>query len=83
MTFGAKWTESGSGRLLADAAGRTPLTADVSPGGQASATMVMDVPRDLPPGDYVLKVDLVDELVCWFSDIPPNRPSDHRIRILA
>ena len=35
--------------------------------------------RVLPPGDYVVKVDLVDEFICWFSDSPSNQPSEHRV----
>jgi hypothetical protein len=29
----------------------------------------VDLPAELAPGRYRLKVDLVDELVCWFSDL--------------
>jgi hypothetical protein len=81
VTFGVKWTQEASGRVVADAPGRTLLPADVPPGGETAATLVLDLPASVVPGEYVLKVDLVDEFVCWFSDIPPNRPSEHRIRV--
>jgi len=39
----------------------------------------VEVPATLPPGQYVVKVDLVDEFICWFSDNPSNQPSEHRV----
>ncbi|MEP7116846.1 MAG: class I SAM-dependent methyltransferase [Acidobacteriota bacterium] len=81
VTFGAKWTDATTGRVVTDVLGRTPLPADVPPGGTTAATLVFDLPPALPPGDYLLKVDLVDEFVCWFSDLPDNAASEHRIRI--
>ena len=79
VTFGVKWTDAASGRLVTDVPGRTGLAADVPPGGATAATLVIDLPPALPAGEYLLKVDLVDEFVCWFADLPPNRPREHRI----
>ena len=79
MRFGCKLVHAESGRLVSDVIGRTRLDADVPPGGQTSAILVVDVPPALPPGDYLLKVDLVDEFVCWFSDLASNVPREHRI----
>jgi hypothetical protein len=76
--FGCKLVHAQSGRLVTDL-GRTRLDADVPPGGQTSATLVVDIPSSLPPGGYVLKVDLVDEFVCWFSDLAPNVPREHHL----
>lgn len=81
VTFGCKWTDAASGRLVTDVPGRTLLPADVPPGGRVAATLDVHVPPTLPPGDYVVKVDLVDEFVCWFSDVAPNRPSEHRVTV--
>ena len=83
VTFGCKWTEAATGRLVTDVPGRTRLPADVPPGGRVAATIDMALPSALPPGDYVLKVDLVDEFVCWFSDVAPNRAVEHRITLTA
>lgn len=79
VQFGCKWLEAATGRLVTDLPGRTRLSADVPPGGYTEATLVVDVPATLPPGDYVVKVDLVDEFICWFSDDPANLPSEHRV----
>jgi hypothetical protein len=55
------------------------LKADVPPGGDTEGTLIMDLPVDPTPGEYVVKIDLVDEFVCWFSDVPGNQPCEHRI----
>lgn len=81
VTAGCKWLEAETGRLVADDLGRTALPADVAPGETSSTTIAFAVPPAIPPGSYVLKVDLVNELVCWFSDLPSNRASEHRIRV--
>ena len=79
VQFGCKWLEAASGRLVTDLPGRTRLVADVPPGGHTEATLAVDVPATLLAGDYVVKVDLVDEFICWFSDNPSNQPSEHRV----
>ena len=79
VQFGCKWIEATTGRLVTDLPGRTRLDADVPPGGHTEATLVVHVPATLPPGDYVVRVDLVDEFICWFSDHPANQPSEHRV----
>ena len=79
VQFGCKWLAAATGHLATDLPGRTRLAADVPPGGHTDATLVVHVPATLPPGDYVVKVDLVDEFICWFSDHPANRPSEHRV----
>ncbi len=79
VRFGCKWLEAATGRLVTDLPGRTRLAGDVQPGARTEATLVVDVPATLPPGDYVVKVDLVDEFICWFSDIPSNQPNEHRV----
>ena len=83
VTLGCKWTDAASGRLVTDVLGRTRLAADVAPGATTAATLNLEVPSTMPPGAYVLKVDLVDEFVCWFSDLAPNRASEHRITVTA
>ncbi len=81
VTAGCKWTDAESGRLVTDLLGRTRLDADVPPGATTAVTLVVEVAPTVSPGDYVLKVDLVDEFVCWFSDVVPNRACEHRITV--
>ncbi len=81
VTFGCKWTDAASGRLVTDVPGRTRLAADVPPGGRVETVMAVELPASLPPGEYLVKVDLVDEFVCWFSDVAPNQPREHRLTV--
>jgi SAM-dependent methyltransferase len=71
VTVGCKLTTP-SGRLISDTIGRTFLPADVAPDGKVSIDIQLPIPPDLNPGEYELVVDLVNELVCWFSDLPGN-----------
>ena len=70
-----------TGRIVNDTMGRTYLNADVPPGARASVGVSMEVPGDLTPGTYELRFDLVNELVCWFSDLPGNAPWVCRVTI--
>jgi SAM-dependent methyltransferase len=71
ITVGCKLTTP-SGRLISDTIGRTFLPADVPPDRKVSVDLRLPIPGDLKPGEYELVVDLVNELVCWFSDLPGN-----------
>jgi SAM-dependent methyltransferase len=70
VTVGCKITTP-DGRLLEASAGRTLLPADVPPGGETVVTVRLALPSALPAGPVLLKFDLVNELVCWFSDLDP------------
>lgn len=60
------------------AAGRVPLTSDVFPGQVARfAARIPPPPR---PGDYVLTINLVSELVTWFAS-PGREPVNAPIRV--
>jgi SAM-dependent methyltransferase len=72
VTVGCKLTTP-SGRLVSDTIGRTFLPADVSPDSKVSIDIQLPIPPDVKPGEYELVVDLVNELVCWFSDLPGNQ----------
>ncbi|MGE3275953.1 MAG: class I SAM-dependent methyltransferase [Vicinamibacterales bacterium] len=63
-----------SGRLVTDRPGRTMLDGDVAPGERVDIALEIDLPPALPAGRYTLQFDLVNELVCWFGDLPPNEP---------
>jgi hypothetical protein len=49
--------------------GRTEIPHDVPPGGDVVVTAHVELPADLQRGRHRLKIDLVDEFVCWFSDL--------------
>jgi SAM-dependent methyltransferase len=68
VTVGIKLLDA-TGRLVSDRLGRTPIPHDVPPGDSAVVDVPVDLPIDLLPGRHRLKVDLVDELVCWISDL--------------
>lgn len=56
---------SPSGEVLREDLGRTPLAADVEPGG--SVRTAVSIPGVLPPGVYELRFDMVVEGVTWFE----------------
>jgi hypothetical protein len=72
VTVGCRLTTP-AGRLVSDTIGRTLLPADVAPGATVTVPIQLHIPEDLLPGDYELVVDLVNELVCWFADLPGNQ----------
>lgn len=72
-----------SGRVVDAGLGRTRLTADVEPGDRIKVSLSVKVPKRLPPGVYTISVDLVNELVCHFSDLDPRSASKHPIEVLA
>ena len=80
VTVGCKMTRP-DGRLVADAFGRSFLSADVRPNEGTTTEVRLPVPADIEPGEYELRFDLVDELVCWFSDLPDNAPCVCRVVI--
>jgi SAM-dependent methyltransferase len=63
-----------TGRVVRDDIGRTLLPADVAAGGEVTVDVKLVVPSSIAPGSYRLHFDLVDELICWFSDLPHNTP---------
>ena len=68
VTAGCKLTFP-NGRLIDDTLGRTFLPHDVPPGEAITVAMSVALPDDLEAGQYILRFDLVDEQVCWFSDV--------------
>jgi hypothetical protein len=62
VRLGWRWSRDGVDVL----AGRAPLSQDVAPGETAWFDARIAPPP--VPGDYVLTVDLVSELVAWFAD---------------
>lgn len=63
LTYG--WV-SGDGKPLPANSVRGELTAPIPPGGTANFTIKVETPK--VPGNYQLQLDLVEELVFFFSD---------------
>jgi SAM-dependent methyltransferase len=80
VTIGCKIARR-DGRVVSDALGRSFLTSDVRRDESASVDVTLPVPFDLEPGEYELRFDLVNELVCWFSDLPENAPFVWRVSV--
>jgi SAM-dependent methyltransferase len=80
VTVGCKFANA-AGRVVCDIAGRTCLASDVPPNGAAMVNMSLQIPADLRPGSYEVRFDTVNELVCWFSDLPDNAPFVCRVTI--
>jgi SAM-dependent methyltransferase len=68
VTVGCKLSAE-DGRVISDALGRTQFPADVGPGDSASVLVTVPLPRELPTGVHQITFDLVNELICWFSDL--------------
>ncbi len=64
VTLGVK-VYGPDGELVREDLGRTPLDADVPPGGERELTL--EFAGTLPPGQYQLKYDMVVEGVTWFE----------------
>ena len=80
VTAGCKlMTEEG--RLITNELPRAFLSKDVPPGHVVSLEMTIPLPADLSPGRYQLHFDLVDELVCWFSDLTGEPGATHVLTV--
>jgi hypothetical protein len=68
VTLGCKLIAD-NGKLIDDTLGRTNLPGDVHPGASVTIDVYVTPPENLSPGAYELRFDMVNELVCWFSDV--------------
>ena len=80
VTVGCKLLHP-NGRLVNDAIGRTTLPTDVHPGQKIQVTMPLWISDRVAAGSYILRIDLVNELVAWFSDLPGNHPHECAITL--
>jgi SAM-dependent methyltransferase len=80
VTVGCKFAHQ-TGRIANESAGRTFLNSDVRPNESAFVDIKLKVPADLEPGPYELRFDTVNEMVCWFSDLPDNPPHVCRVTV--
>ena len=51
------------------------------PARQVELTVRVALPAGVGPGRFTLVVDLIDELVCWFSDLEPASASRHALEV--
>ena len=80
VTLGCKLLQA-DGRLVDDAIGRTMLSRDIHPGESIQVAMPIAVSDRIDAGPYVLRVDLVNELVTWFADLPGNEPQEFAVTV--
>jgi SAM-dependent methyltransferase len=80
VTVGCKLLDR-EGALLDDTLGRSFLPRDVVPGTEVDVLARISLPAELLAGDYQLRIDLVDELICWFGDIPGAVAATYRLAV--
>jgi SAM-dependent methyltransferase len=80
VTVGCKFVLP-NGRVANDRIGRTMIPHDLRPGETASVDVVLAIPPELDAGEYELRFDTVNEMVCWFSDLPENPPFTVNVRV--
>ena len=66
VNVGDRWLDREGLRVVNDLDGRTTLTADLPPGGEAELRLPVKAPKE--PGDYVLEVDMIHEGVTFFHE---------------
>ena len=66
VTLGVKLCQA-DGRLLSDSLGRTLLEHDVAVGQKIEARSVFSLPSTFLSGNYLLRIDMVDEQVAGFD----------------
>jgi hypothetical protein len=65
VAVGDSWLDN-KGQLLTSMDGRIGLPANLNPGESVVVPLLITAPAK--PGDYILQLDLVQELVTWFAD---------------
>lgn len=78
VRLGWRWYKGGEHRL--SWSGRERLRYDVFPGG--SYEFRARIPTPMEPGEYILELDMVSELVTWFAD-QGNQPVRGAIRLIS
>ena len=73
------WIDPVSGEAIVQEGHRTPLTREVPPGNVHRQTQIIEVPDRA--GRYLLRLTLVQELVCWFEAIHPAIATDVLVEI--
>jgi ubiquinone/menaquinone biosynthesis C-methylase UbiE len=81
VTLGVKLCQA-DGRLLSDSLGRTLLAHDVAVGEKIEVISVFSLPHTFLSGDYLLRIDMVDEQVAWFQQ-HSSPVVEHRFSVLV
>jgi len=66
VTLGCQLLDAEKRRITRDYQ-RCSLSADVPPGEERSLTIEVTAPAD--PGNYLIKLDMVNENMCWFEEV--------------
>ncbi len=69
IRLGNHWLDS-KDSMLANDDGRVGLPADMHPGDEAQLQLTIEVPPE--EGEYILELDMVQELVGWFKTLGSN-----------
>jgi hypothetical protein len=65
IRLGNHWLDANNKMLVRDD-GRSALPLDLEPGEAVELSLTVAVPQT--PGEYVLEIDMAQELVSWFKD---------------
>ena len=74
-----KWLRADTGQALAIEGVRTTLPRALLPLGSDTLKMRVQAPDE--PGDYILRITLVQELVAWFDDIDLSNSVSGPVRV--
>ncbi len=66
ITLGVKVLDS-TGRFLGEGKNRLSLPHDINPGEEVTLSGKIEL-GSLSQGEYTLRIDLVDEFICWFEE---------------
>ena len=75
-----RWIEQGSGRRLDREGERSRLPQALPPHQPLAHQVTVRTPPT--PGEYILRLTLVQEQVAWFDDIDPTNASSHRVTLV-
>jgi SAM-dependent methyltransferase len=77
VMLGNHWLDE-AGRVLVLDDARARLPHDLAPGEEAEVSLAATCPGE--PGDYVLELDMVQEMIAWFKD-RGSEPARVRVRV--
>jgi hypothetical protein len=72
VNLGDVWYDGKGVRLVTHSYVRSGFRNDVQPGQEVDVPLAITAPST--PGDYTLSIDLVQEMVAWFSDKGNSSP---------
>ena len=72
VNLGNNWYDEKNVRILKHPYVRSGLPHDLRPGDEAEISLDLTAPAN--PGQYILQIDLVQEMVAWFSEKGSTAP---------